>query len=129
MTTQQPPGARREMAEVEFWRSEAGRATESTAQIRPAIEVRAGRRLATETRKRAVVRRFFAPRSDREAQTTKLRPRRDTPSCATPAPACPTIGFWGWRARWSNGTEKCQPLQFGRQETQFTIRDVVREGR
>ena len=28
---------------------------------------------------------FFAPRSDREAQTTKQRPRRDTASCATPA--------------------------------------------
>ena len=34
---------------------------------------------------RSAVRCFFAPCSDREAQTTKQRPRRDTASCATPA--------------------------------------------
>jgi hypothetical protein len=43
MTTQQPPRARREMTEVEFRRSEAGRAAEAIAQIRPTIATRAGR--------------------------------------------------------------------------------------
>ena len=43
MTTQQPPRARHEMTEVEFRRSEAGRAAEAIAQIRPTIATRAGR--------------------------------------------------------------------------------------
>ena len=43
MTTQQPPRARREMTEVEFRRSEAGRAAKAIAQIRPTIATRAGR--------------------------------------------------------------------------------------
>ena len=34
---------------------------------------------------------FLAPRSERGAQTTKQRPRRDIPSCVTPSPTFPTI--------------------------------------
>ena len=88
ITTQQPPGARREMTEVEFRRLEAGRETEPTAQIRPTIKVRAGRRLATETRKRAKEPPFGA--SLHHAATERRKQRNydhdETPRAARPPP-------------------------------------------
>ena len=68
---------------------------------------RAGTRIETEVPKITAVGCFLAPRSDRGAQTTKRRPRRDTPSCATPAPTLPNINFGELRARSLSGTEKC----------------------
>ena len=76
------------MTEVEFRRSEAGRETEPTAQIRPTIEVRVGRRLATETRKRA---KEPPPGASLHHAATEKRKQRnrdhdETPRAARPPP-------------------------------------------
>ena len=84
-TGRHPPGARRETTEVKTRKCQARHLADLSARAVLTSGLRAGTRIETELPKTPAVGCFFAPRSDREAKTTKQRPRWDTASCATPA--------------------------------------------
>ena len=85
-TGRHPPGARRETTEVKTRKCWARCLADLSAQAVLTSGMRAGTRIEAELPEITAVGCFFAPRSDREAKTTKQRSRWDTTaSCAIPA--------------------------------------------